>query len=48
MQHLTTYKRRQMKHLKHGFEIFTKILEKHLKTIANIMQHLDKALGTYV
>jgi hypothetical protein len=40
---LVTYKRRQIKHLKHTFET----LEKHLKTlkiIANITQHPYKTL----
>jgi hypothetical protein len=37
-----------MKHLKHAFETLAKILKKHLKTISNITQHSNKALGTYV
>jgi hypothetical protein len=45
---LATYKRRQMKHLKHASEILAKTLEKHLKTITNITQHPDKILRTYV
>jgi hypothetical protein len=32
---VATYKRRQMKQLKHASETFTKTTEKHLKTIAN-------------
>jgi hypothetical protein len=37
-----------VKHLKHVFETLAKIPEKHLKTISNITQHSNKALGTYV
>jgi cell division protein FtsB len=43
---LATYKRRQMKYLKHT----SKTLEKHIKTLENHckhMQYLDKTLSTY-
>jgi hypothetical protein len=39
---LATYKRRQMKHLKHASETSAKTCEKHLKTIATHTQHPDK------
>jgi hypothetical protein len=45
---LPTYKRRQMKHLKHVSETLAETPKEHLKTIANIKQHPDKTLGTYV
>jgi hypothetical protein len=41
---LATYKKRQMKHLKHASET----LAKQLKTTANIHKHPNKTLATYV
>jgi hypothetical protein len=47
---IATYKRRQMKHLKHVSETPTKTPEKHSKTIANIcsiqMKHLQQTYET--
>jgi hypothetical protein len=43
-----TYKRRQMKYLKHASETLAKIPRKHLKNIANIGNIEIKTLATYV
>jgi hypothetical protein len=45
---VATYKRRQIKHLKQVSEILVKMLEKHLKTIANICNIQMKHLQTYI
>jgi hypothetical protein len=44
----TTYVWRQIKQLKHAYEILAKTHEKHLKNIVKHMQQPDKALVTYV
>jgi hypothetical protein len=45
---VATYKGRQMKHSKQAYETLTKMLEKNLKTIANICNIQTKHLQTYV
>jgi t-SNARE complex subunit (syntaxin) len=45
---IATYKRRQMKHLKHVSEALAKICEKTLENYCKHTHHLDKILATYV